>query len=179
MSPRLDYKYESYPYILEGTVYFVFDKNSDFAFSLFAHYSWFKLANLVITTKNTDEVCSKYPFHDTRIIHILPVVNINAQPDSPEEVPLLLENIVLLSNKIMQYIDNFYSCIILFEPLELFVQYHGFETMMKFVDNISDTLQTTHSTVIFLINPGIVPDKYMVILKRNFECIKPPEKVIL
>ena len=153
--------------IKPGFSYLIKEEKAELAFDIFKDLVQHDFPGLLITRMHLDMVRETFGLVKTPILWL---------SKTPGENNLSPTDLGMLRHTILEYIDKSGESIVLLDGVEYLITNNGFPLVMKYLDDINESVMMSISGLIISVDPRILEEKELALLERNMKIIKAEEE---
>ena len=153
--------------IKPGFSYLIKEEKAELAFDIFKDFVQHDAPGLCITRMHLDKVRETFGLVKTPILWL---------SKTPGENNLSPTDLGMLRHTILEYIDKSEESIVLLDGVEYLITNNGFPLVMKYLDDINESVMMSISGLIISVDPRILEEKELALLERNMKIIKAEEE---
>jgi CheY-like chemotaxis protein len=152
--------------IKPGFIYLIKEEKAVQAFDIFKDFVQHDVPGLCITRMHLDKMREDFGLVKTPILWLSKTSGENNL--SPTDLGMLRHTVV-------EYIDKSGGGIVLLDGLEYLITNNGFPLVLKYLDDINESVMMSKSGVIIPVDPRTLEEKELALLERNMKIIKAEE----
>ncbi|MDI6917845.1 MAG: DUF835 domain-containing protein [Thermoplasmatales archaeon] len=149
--------------IKPGFSYLVEEERAELAFDIFKDFVQHDVPGLCITRMHLDKVRETFGLVKTPILWL---------SKTPGENNLSPTDLGMLRHTILEYLDKSGESIVLLDGLEYLITNNGFPLVLKYLDDINESVMMSKSGLIIPVDPRTLEEKELALLERDRKPIK-------